>query len=46
MLYTHPAVLGTGRPLFDEPVAEPLLLDLLEQRSFHNGVTLTRYAIR
>jgi dihydrofolate reductase len=46
LLYTHPAVLGIGRPLFDQPVAVPLLLDLLEQRAFHNGVTLTRYAIR
>jgi dihydrofolate reductase len=46
LLYTHPAVLGSGRPLFDEPVPEPLLLDLLEQRAFDNGVTLHRYAVR
>ncbi|PZE69662.1 MULTISPECIES: dihydrofolate reductase family protein [unclassified Curtobacterium] len=46
LLYTHPAVLGAGRPLFDEPVPEPLLLDLLEQRAFPDGVTLHRYAVR
>ncbi|WP_349814764.1 dihydrofolate reductase family protein [Curtobacterium sp. MCJR17_043] len=46
LLYTHPAVLGSGRPLFDEPVPAPLLLDLLEQRAFDNGVTLHRYAVR
>jgi dihydrofolate reductase len=50
LLYTHPAVLGTGRPLFDRPEragdAFPAILDLLEQRSFDNGVTLHRYEVR
>ncbi|GAA0997318.1 dihydrofolate reductase family protein [Subtercola frigoramans] len=49
LLFTHPVVLGVGRPLFDtldQPLAEPLQLDLLEQRSFDLGVTMHRYAIR
>ena len=49
MLFTHPALLGVGRPLFDSPadaIREPLQLDLLEQRSFDNGVVMHRYAIR
>ena len=49
MLVTHPAVLGSGRPLFDPPVSgtrPPLLLDLLEQRRFDNGVTMHRYDVR
>jgi dihydrofolate reductase len=45
MLFTHPAVLGTGRPLFDR-LAEPLQLDLLEQATYDEGVTLHRYAVR
>lgn len=45
LLYTHPVVLGAGRPLFDA-LDEPLELDLLEQRSFDQGVTMHRYAIR
>lgn len=48
MLFTHPAVLGAGRPLFDSPadaVRQPLLLDLLEERTFDNGVTMRRYEI-
>ncbi|MBF4605903.1 MULTISPECIES: dihydrofolate reductase family protein [Curtobacterium] len=48
LLYTHPAVLGAGRPLFDPPVTgvrPPVLLDLLEQREYHNGVTLHRYQV-
>jgi dihydrofolate reductase len=44
-LYTHPAILGFGRPLFDE-YDLPIELDLLEQRSFEQGVTMHRYAIR
>jgi dihydrofolate reductase len=45
LLFTHPVVLGAGRPLFDGPdtAAE---LDLLEQGSFDEGVTLHRYAVR
>jgi dihydrofolate reductase len=45
LLFTHPVVLGNGRPLFDE-LREPLELDLLEHASLHNGVTLHRYAVR
>ena len=45
LLYTHPAVLGSGRPLFDE-VAEPVECDLLEHAQFDSGVALNRYQIR
>jgi dihydrofolate reductase len=45
LLYTHPAILGSGRPLFDE-VTEPLECDLLEHAAFDNGVALNRYQIR
>jgi dihydrofolate reductase len=45
LLFTHPAVLGFGRPLFDD-YDIPIELDLLEQRSFNQGVTMHRYAIR
>ncbi len=45
MLFTHPAVLGTGRPLFDR-LHEPLELDLLEHATYEGGVTLHRYAVR
>ena len=44
MLFTHPAILGTGRPLFDDDL--PIDLDLLEHEAFDQGVTLHRYAIR
>lgn len=49
LLFVHPAVLGRGRPLFDPPASgtrPPLLLDLLETKSFTNGVVLHRYAVR
>ena len=45
LLWTHPAILGFGRPLFDD-YDVPLELDLLEQRSFEQGVTMHRYAIQ
>jgi len=45
MLFTHPVVLGTGRPLFNE-LAEPLECDLLEHAEFEDGVILHRYSIR
>jgi dihydrofolate reductase len=45
LLFTHPAILGSGRPLFDD-WHMPIGLDLLEQRSFKQGVTMHRYAIR
>jgi dihydrofolate reductase len=55
MLFTHPVILGEGRPLFDGTVTdgtvtdgtiESMELDLLEQASFPEGVTLHRYAVR
>jgi dihydrofolate reductase len=45
LLFTHPVVLGTGRPLFDAH-DEPVELDLIEQASFEHGVTMHRYAVR
>ncbi len=45
LLFTHPTILGFGRPLFDD-YDRPVDLDLLEQRSFTSGVTLHRYAVR
>jgi dihydrofolate reductase len=45
LLWTHPAILGFGRPLFDD-YDRPIELDLLEQRSSKQGVTIHRYAIR
>ncbi|MEV0797611.1 dihydrofolate reductase family protein [Kribbella sp. NPDC050281] len=45
LLATHPAILGFGRPLFDD-YDLPIDLELLEQRSFKQGVTMHRYAIR
>ena len=45
LLFTHPVILGAGRPLFDGH-DEPLELDLLEQARFDEGVTLHRYAVR
>lgn len=45
MLFTHPVVLGSGRPLFDS-LEEPLQLDLIEQQEYADGVTLHRYSVR
>ncbi|GIH19183.1 dihydrofolate reductase family protein [Rugosimonospora africana] len=45
LLFTHPAILGFGRPLFDD-WDMPIELDLLEHRSFKQGVTMHHYAIR
>lgn len=45
MLWTHPAILGFGRPLFDD-YDMPIDLDLLEQQTFEQGVTMHRYAVR
>jgi dihydrofolate reductase len=45
LLCTHPSILGFGRPLFDD-YDVPIELDLLEQRSFEQGVTMHRYAVR
>jgi dihydrofolate reductase len=45
LLFTHPVVLGAGRPLFDSH-DQPIELDLLEHESFDEGVTMHRYAVR
>ncbi|MBU2666820.1 dihydrofolate reductase family protein [Actinoplanes bogorensis] len=45
LLFTHPVVLGAGRPLFDDQVA-PVELDLLEHEAFDEGVLLHRYEVR
>jgi dihydrofolate reductase len=45
LLATHPAILGSGRPLFDDHEL-PIAVDLLDQRSFASGVTMHHYAIR
>lgn len=44
LLFVHPVILGTGRPLFDAHDA-PVQLDLLESASFEAGVTMLRYAV-
>ncbi|BCJ47419.1 deaminase [Actinoplanes ianthinogenes] len=44
MIWTHPVILGFGRPLFDD-YDQPIDTELLEQRSFGTGVTLHRYAV-
>jgi dihydrofolate reductase len=44
LLTTHPAILGFGRPLFDD-YDLPIDLELLDQQSFASGVTMNRYAI-
>ena len=45
LLFTHPVILGRGRPLFDAN-DEQVELDLLEHASFDEGVTMHRYAVR
>ena len=44
LLFTHPAILGFGRPLFDD-YDRPVDLELLEQKSFTSGVAMHRYAV-
>jgi dihydrofolate reductase len=44
LLFIHPAILGSGRSLFDDNDT-PIELDLLEHRTFGNGVAMHRYAI-
>ena len=44
LLFTHPGILGSGRPLFDE-MTSPVRLELLEQATYAGGVTMHRYAI-
>ncbi|WP_306205910.1 dihydrofolate reductase family protein [Actinoplanes sp. RD1] len=44
LLFTHPVILGAGRPLFDghDGTVE---LELVEQKSFERGVTMRRYSV-
>lgn len=44
LLFTHPVILGSGRPLFDG-VTSPVRLEPLEQATYTGGVTMHRYAI-
>lgn len=44
LLFTHPVVLGSGRPLFDH-VVRPVQLEILERDEFEQGVTMHRYEI-
>jgi dihydrofolate reductase len=44
LLFTHPAILGFGRPLFDG-YDKPIDLELLAHRTFASGVTMHHYAI-
>lgn len=44
LLFQHPVVLGSGRPLFDQ-LDRPLSLALLEREEFEQGVVMHRYAI-
>ena len=44
LLFVHPVVLGSGRPLFDDGVT-PVACDLLDQRTFEMGVVMLHYAV-
>lgn len=45
LLYTHPVVLGAGRPLFNA-VDQPVECDLLESAAFPDGVVMHRWRVR
>lgn len=45
LLFFHPVVLGSGRPLFDDRQS-PVECDLLEHATFEDDVVMHRYAIR
>jgi dihydrofolate reductase len=45
MLFVHPVVLGSGRPLFDN-VAMPIECELIEHAAFEQGVVMHRYKLR
>jgi dihydrofolate reductase len=45
LTYTHPVILSTGRPLFDD-LTERVECDLVEQASYADGVVLHRWAVR
>jgi dihydrofolate reductase len=44
LLCQHPALLGSGRPLFDE-LAAPLQFELVESATFPGGVIKQRFAL-
>lgn len=44
VLYVHPAVLGSGKPLF-ERLAKPISCEPVEQVTYPNGVVLNRYQL-
>ena len=44
LLFTHPVLLGSGRPLFDH-VDRPIECELFERAEFEGGVTMQRYSI-
>ncbi|UUT35646.1 dihydrofolate reductase family protein [Microbacterium elymi] len=44
MLFVHPVILSSGRPLFD-PGAQPVDLELIEHARFEGDVELHRYGI-
>jgi len=44
LLFAHPVILGSGRPLFDR-LERPLDLELLERADFEGGVTMSRYRV-
>jgi dihydrofolate reductase len=45
LLFVHPVVLGSGRPLFDDGT-QVVACDLVEHATFPEGVTMHRYSIR
>lgn len=45
LLFIHPVILGSGRPLFDEG-AGTVELDLIENSTYNDGVVLHRYSVR
>ena len=44
LLFVHPVILGSGRPLFDDPQTM-VPCELVEHASFEHGVVLQRYRI-
>jgi len=44
LLFIHPVILGSGRPLFDDG-SSLITCELLEQATFEGGVVMHRYAI-
>jgi dihydrofolate reductase len=44
LLFIHPVILGSGRPLFDDGSAV-IGCELLEQATFEGGVVMHRYAV-